>query len=156
MKSKCGEKMKEVVIDKYDFSDIARLPVVVHGMRMLRCAKCGEELMLGAETDRILDEVALSVVSKPERLGSNEAGYLRSHLGLTQKELAERMGLHKITIAAWESKKPISPQHDHILRGMVLAKLTKQKSPELLALEHVHTAKPRRAARRFVVERLAG
>ncbi|MCC6806089.1 MAG: helix-turn-helix domain-containing protein [Deltaproteobacteria bacterium] len=155
MKSKCGQKMNKVVLDEYDFSDLAGLPVVVRDIRILRCAKCGEELMLGAETDRIMKQVALAVVNRPERLGANEARFLRGHLGLTQKELAERMGLHKITVAAWESKKPISPQHDHILRAMVLAKLMRKDSSDLLALEHVHTAKPRRAVRRLVVERLA-
>ena len=155
MKSKCGQKMNKVVLDEYDFSDLAGLPVVVRDIRILRCAKCGEELMLGAETDRIMKQVALAVVNRPERLGANEARFLRGHLGLTQKELAERMGLHKITVAAWESKKPISPQHDHILRAMVLAKLMRKDSSDLLALEHVHTAKPRRAVRRLVGERVA-
>ncbi len=155
MKSKCGQKMKEVMLDEYDFSDLAGLPVVVRGIRMLRCPKCGEELMLGTEADRAMERIALAVVAREERLGPKETRFLRGHLGLTQGELADKMGLHKITVAGWESKKPISPQHDLMLRAMAIAKLTGATSPELHALEQVHKAQPRTSSRRLVVERMA-
>lgn len=155
MKSKCGQKMKEVAVDAYDFSDLAGLPVVVRDIRILRCPKCGEELMLGTEINRAMERIALAVVSREERLGPKEARFLRGQLGLTQTELAEKMGLHKITVAGWESKKPISPQHDLMLRAMALAKLTGPTSPELHALERVHMAQPRSSPRRLIVERLA-
>ena len=155
MKSKCGEKMKQVVVAEYDFSDIAGLPVVVRGIRMLRCAKCGEEMMIGKETDRALDQIGRAIVAHSERLGPKEARFLRGHLGLTQKELADRMGIHKITVAGWESKKPISPQHDLIMRAIVLAALAEDAAPTLAALQQVHKAGPRPQSRRLVVQQLA-
>lgn len=156
MKCKCGNKMTEVIIAEYDFTSLAGLPVVVRGMPARRCPNCGEETLVGKEIDRVLDEVTLAIIQRAPRLSAKEAKFLREHLTLTQKELAERMGLHKITVAGWESKRPISPQHDHILRAMVLAKLGRAATPaQLVTLEHVHTATPPKSPPRVVVEKMA-
>ncbi len=157
MKCKCGKAMKRVTLDEYDFSALAGIPVVVKEMPALKCPECGEEMLAGQDIDRILNAVTLQVLKRKGRLAAKEASFLRHRLGLTQKELAERMGLHTVTVAAWESKKPISPQHDHILRAMVIAKLAPAATPEQLqaVLEHVHKANPPKTIHRFVVSALA-
>jgi YgiT-type zinc finger domain-containing protein len=156
MKCACGNKMTKVIVDEYDFTDLAGLPVIVQRMPALKCKKCGEEMLAGADISRVLEHVAITIIQRVPRLGAKEAKFLRGQLGLTQKELAARMGLHKITVAAWESKKSISPQHDHILRTIVLAKLSRTATPaHLHALGHVHTAKPLKSPRKVVIEKLA-
>jgi DNA-binding transcriptional regulator YiaG len=50
-----------------------------------------------------------------------DAFYLRRSMQITQQELADRMGIVRETVAAWESNlKEISPQHDLILRVLML------------------------------------
>jgi DNA-binding transcriptional regulator YiaG len=149
-------RMKRVTLDDYDFSALAGLPVVVKGMPALRCPGCREELVVGADVERVLTSVTLEVLKRKGRLAAKEARFLRHQLGVTQRELAERMGLHTVTVAAWESKKSISPQHDHILRAMVLAKLAAATPEQLRAvLEHVHMTNPPKTAQRLVVSAIA-
>ena len=59
------------------------------------------------------------VLMKPSVLSPEEAKFLRKRLQLSQKDLAERMGIQRETVAVWEcGQKPLSPQHDYILRGL--------------------------------------
>ena len=60
-------------------------------------------------------------------------------------------------MAGWESKKTISPQHDHILRAMALAQLLPAASAEQArsVLDHVRLGEPSKAPRRLVVDELA-
>jgi DNA-binding transcriptional regulator YiaG len=157
MKCKCGAVMKRVTLDEYDFSGLAGLPVVVKGMPALRCPACREEMLAGQDIERVLNTLTLEVLKRKGRLAAKEARFLRHRLQFTQKELAERMGLHTVTVAAWESKKAISPQHDHILRAMVLVKLAPAATPQQLraVLEQVHKANPPKTVQRFVVSDLA-
>ena len=157
MKCKCGNTMSAVIHQNYDFSTLAGLPIMLRELRVLRCRKCGEELLDGREIDRALVAVTLKIVTREGRLSAKEARFLRQQLGITQKELAERMGLHTITVAGWESKKVISPQHDHILRAMALAHLVPAANPEQVrsVLSHVRTGSPPKTPRRLVVEKLA-
>jgi transcriptional regulator with XRE-family HTH domain len=55
---------------------------------------------------------------------AQELRTIRHHLGLTQKELARRMGVHKLTVAQWEASTPPPP-----LLALYLARFLVEVSP---------------------------
>ncbi|MGB0682077.1 MAG: helix-turn-helix domain-containing protein [Magnetovibrionaceae bacterium] len=62
--------------------------------------------------------IALAVISLPYRLQGQDLRFLRSLLDLSQKELADRLGTQRVTIARWEGKPytPITGSADRLLR----------------------------------------
>ena len=162
IKCECGGAMKEATLKQFDFTAMAGLPVVLRNVRGLRCAKCKGQTLTGPTIERALSAVAFELLKLEGRLVAEEARFLRHRLQLTQKELAARMGIHPVTVGSWESKiEPISPQHDHILRGMVLAELIEPAGSEPRAgrmrsvLAQVRKHAPAKTPRRLVVAGVA-
>jgi transcriptional regulator with XRE-family HTH domain len=71
----------------------------------------------------MLVTVARTVLSQPHILGADEARFLRKAvLGLTQEQLAKRMGINKVTVADWErGERLLSKEHDYELRGIAFS-----------------------------------
>lgn len=135
----CGtpRAMRAVVLSEYDASALVGMPVVVDRMRALRCSRCGAERIEGREVTSLLIQVTDAVVRSPSLLSAERARFLRKQLGVTQHELAERAGIDRVTVAKWETgDKPISPQHDFLLRGFAVAELMRaQGAPAELVAE---------------------
>ena len=75
---------------------------------------------------------------------------------MTQEELANRMGITRVTVARWETNThPISPQLDFLLRGFVAAHLMASR-PDLAmrVLQHLSSvaAAPPALKEPFVVK----
>ena len=65
----------------------------------------------------------------PERLPGDHARFLRKHMRLSQKALAERMGCVRETVAKWEiGEAVISPQQDMLLRSIATAYLLRAQA----------------------------
>lgn len=119
LKCECGGTLRRVTIKTYDFTGFAGLPSKLHDVPGLRCDKCGEEALQGDVINASLVALTQMVLTLPRVLLPQEAKFLRKRLQLSQKDLAERMGIQRETVGAWEcGQKPLSPQHDYILRGL--------------------------------------
>jgi putative zinc finger/helix-turn-helix YgiT family protein len=134
----CGTShaMQVVVLSGYDASALVGLPVIVDKMRTLRCSHCGAERIEGRDVASLLHQVMDAVIRAPSLLSGERARFLRKQLGLTQQELAERADIDRVTVAKWETgDKPISPQHDFLLRGFAVAELMRAKGapPDFVA-----------------------
>jgi putative zinc finger/helix-turn-helix YgiT family protein len=120
----CGGRLRAVKIPEYDFSEYVGFKVTVAEMDGLRCDQCGGETIDGRLVNAIMNITVVKITQAPRRLDGAEARYLRQNLGVTQTELASRMGIIRGTVAKWESGDiSISPQHDYILRGLTLSAL---------------------------------
>ncbi|MBI5511752.1 MAG: helix-turn-helix domain-containing protein [Deltaproteobacteria bacterium] len=77
----------------------------------------------------LLVEVVRAVMMHDHILSNDKARFLRkAWLGLTQDELAGRMGINKITVADWErGERPLSKEHDYELRGIALAHMLQRR-----------------------------
>ena len=140
--------MRKVIRRNHTLRALADFPVRVTAMPVIVCQRCGAEMLDGADLERVRQHLASHFLASPNRLGSEEARYLRKSLLLTQAELAKRIGITRVTVARWETGNgSISPQNDFILRGLVLAQLLRSGSvrAEVAAasLGAVHTAEPR-------------
>jgi len=134
MKCECGGELRRVVLDEYDFSAEAGLPVKLREVPALRCARCDEVVLEGAVAELGLHLVGLALVKQKELLRPEQAKYLRKLLGATQKELADRMSIARETVAAWEcGQKTISPQHDYILRSLAVGNFMEELRAAVIA-----------------------
>lgn len=149
-KCECGGTLKQATLRGYDFSADAGLPVTLARVPGWRCTRCGGETLDGQAIGAALRALALAIVRQPERLTADEARYLRKFLDATQRELASRMGIIRETVAAWEcGQTELSPQHDYILRTLVVMQVFSELPPKSIAdaagaLTSVHTARSKR------------
>ncbi len=118
-KCECGGNYRRVELPTYDFSGFAGLPVELRGAPGLRCDACGGVALAGEIISAALLLLTQQILGLQRVLSPDEAKFLRKRLQLSQKALAERMHIQRETVAAWEcGQKPLSPQHDYILRGL--------------------------------------
>lgn len=61
-------------------------------------------------------------------MSAGQAVFLRKQMGKTQQELATLLEINRVTIANWERSKPISQEHDLVLRVFFLKHLSQQNS----------------------------
>ena len=116
----CGGRLRTEIATSYDFSGYVGFPVALRNVPILRCSKCAGETIDGGIINILLKVIVLEITKSPGRLSSDEARFLRRILGITQQELSDRMGIARETVAKWECGDSISPQHDLILRVIVL------------------------------------
>lgn len=118
-KCECSGSYREVTLPSYDFSGFAGLPVELRGAPGLRCDACNRVALEGEIINAALLLLTQQILRLQRLLSPDEAKFLRKRLQLSQKALAERMHIQRETVAAWEcGQKPLSPQHDYILRGL--------------------------------------
>ena len=68
--------------------------------------------------------IAASIVTDPYRLGAAEVRFLRTFLGWQGTELAQVLGVTKVSVSRWETgKAEMSSAADRALRFAVLLKL---------------------------------
>jgi transcriptional regulator with XRE-family HTH domain len=120
-KCECGGTLKLTKVNNFDFSRYSGIPSFLDGVPGWRCSSCKREILSGQVINASLFFIAMDIVTLPHRLPANLARYLRRSMQITQQELADRMGIARETAAGWESSlKEISPQHDLILRVLLL------------------------------------
>lgn len=123
-KCECGGELKPATLAKYDFESFAGVPVWLVNVPGLQCSKCASETLDGEVVNDALARVVIAIVRRPVSLSSAHARCLRRRMHLTQRGLAERMAIARETVADWErGAKPISAQHNFILRALALASL---------------------------------
>jgi DNA-binding transcriptional regulator YiaG len=120
----CGGRLRHAILPEHDLAPYVGLEGKARNIPGLRCTGCGGESLEG---DVIAAVIKLSVVNIAQiktRLSSGAARFLRRAVGMTQAELATRMSINRVTVAKWEcDEEPISPQHDMLLRVLVLSPL---------------------------------
>jgi transcriptional regulator with XRE-family HTH domain len=129
-KCSCGGNLKPATLRPVDLAPLFGLHGWFEGgVRGLRCSRCLKETLEGKAYEELLVEVARAVITHERILANDQARFLRkAWLGLTQEQLASRMGINKITVADWErAERPLSKEHDYELRGIALSRLLGQR-----------------------------
>lgn len=117
----CGGRLQPTALESFDFSKVVSLPVTFSDLPGYRCDRCGQTTIEGSLINALTKHVLVMIAKLPRRLTADEARFLRRGLGVTQQELATRMGVVRVTVGKWETTEEISAQHDMIIRMVVLA-----------------------------------
>jgi len=92
------------------------------------CGTCGGKLLsTGVAVEQVRHVAVFTALEIGYLVHADLARYLRRYLGLTQAELAAKMGMERVTVARWENgENGISPQNDYVLRGIAREHLKAQ------------------------------
>jgi putative zinc finger/helix-turn-helix YgiT family protein len=117
---RCTECGEETVSTREDRT-YSKLPgVLLCGVEVLRCPKCGESEVVIPKPNQLGDLLAKHLIDKRDRLVGPEVRFLRAHLGLSGVDLARRMGISPETVSRWENGKDMmGPVADRLLRLLV-------------------------------------
>jgi putative zinc finger/helix-turn-helix YgiT family protein len=122
--TECGE----IMVSTRENRPYSKLPgVLLLGVEVLRCPKCGESEVVIPKPNQLGDLLASHLIEKQYRLVGPEIRFLRAHLGLTGAELARRMGVSPETVSRWENgKDAMGPVADRLLRLLVAGDMPRE------------------------------
>lgn len=119
--SACGSVAK-LVRGSYPFTECGLPNVVLQGVELILCPKCGNEDAVIPRVNDLMRALALAVLSKPYRLRGEDLRYLRKYLGMTSDEFARLIHIDKTNLSKWENNHDrIGPQSDRLIRMMAVA-----------------------------------
>lgn len=130
----CGKgTYRAQVLPRHDVGELLGLEgVTIVGARALVCDACGEVMLEGETLGRAQDGLRLLLVTQDGPLSAGEVRFLRKSLEMTQERLAERLAVHRTTVARWETGEvPIGQAESVALRALAAMKIV-QDQPKLV------------------------
>jgi len=107
--------------------------VLLCGIKVQTCAKCGLESPTIPRLGRLMDVIAQSLLRKPARLTGEELRYLRKHVGMPTNAFAARVRVRPEHLSRVENgKSAVAEQLDRLARAVVSAELDQEFLRELL------------------------
>lgn len=142
---RCSECEDGVLAKKTIEHDVGALlgmiEVRVTNLPALVCNRCGVVAVEGGVLDKVSFALASQILRRPA-LDGIEVRYLRKLLGDTQSELAEKLGVDRITVNRWEnSPEPIDGAQAYALRSHSFLRL-RNRDVSIEAIAPAFTDKP--------------
>lgn len=106
---------------------------VLRDITVWRCGECGEYEVEIPRLEALLRTVAGMVIERASRLTADEVVFLRSFLGLTQADLAARLGIAPETLSRYEHGELMGRQTDRLLRMIVAHEIRADRLVDMLA-----------------------
>jgi putative zinc finger/helix-turn-helix YgiT family protein len=129
----CGEPVVSEVRN-YRYSESGLPNVVLQGVAVADCPKCGESDVSIPRLAKIHRAIARALANSPVRLTGPELRFLRKHLGLNGEELGQYLHTDKTKISKWETGEDrIGPATDRLIRLLVTA-LDEELRPQVGAV----------------------
>jgi putative zinc finger/helix-turn-helix YgiT family protein len=142
----CGAAAR-VVRGNHPFAECGLRRVVLQGVEIVRCAKCGNEEVTIPRLNELMRTLALAVVKQPFRLQGEDVKFLRKYLNMTQAEFAGLLDIHKTNLSKWENNEDrIGEQSDRLIRAVVLALgdgLKEEMEEVVRSFPNIHKSKRR-------------
>jgi DNA-binding transcriptional regulator YiaG len=93
------------VLDEHDLGPTLGLTsVIVRKLPAYACGSCEDVLLRGPVLEAVSSAVVREILMHSFPLGGVEVRFLRKAVGLTQVELAARLGIDRVSVARWESE----------------------------------------------------
>jgi putative zinc finger/helix-turn-helix YgiT family protein len=140
----CGKgRYRTKTLERHDAGALLGLDgVTLVRVPALVCDKCGAVILDGAALDRAAEALTLVVVEGDGALRPGEVRFLRNALDMTQEALADRLGVHRTTVARWEIGEVAIGQAESVaLRALAAMQVLEQK-PKLAREVASKFAKP--------------
>jgi len=121
--SACGADNARITRGSYAYKEIGLDNITLEDVEIIHCDECGNEDPIIRAIDTLHSLIADALISKPARLSGREVRFLRKHLELSAKSLAQILQVHQATVSKWENGEDyIGPQSDLLVRALAIAK----------------------------------
>jgi len=115
----CGEAV-EATRRNYRYKESGLSNVVLQGIRIADCLRCGNSDVLIPNVAKIHRAIAQAITNSPGRLTGEQLRFLRTHLGMSGEELGRYLHTDKTKVSKWErSEDPIGQPTDRLIRLLV-------------------------------------
>lgn len=96
------------------------LDVVLIGIEVRRCSECGEEEAVIPRIAEVRSTIAENLIQRSTRLTPAEIRFLRTYLGYSGGDFAEKIGVTREAVSRWENgARPMGKTAERLLRLMV-------------------------------------
>ncbi len=120
--SNCGAPAI-VARGKYKFTGSGLKNVLLIGVELVKCKKCGNVDPIIPDMKGLMQCLALAVLEKPWKLSGDEIRYLRKYLRMTAQEFGGYIGVDKTTVSKWENDRDqVGESSDKLIRAITLTK----------------------------------
>jgi putative zinc finger/helix-turn-helix YgiT family protein len=114
--SNCKVEMKKIKTN-YRYTECGLKNVVLRGIPAYKCPKCKEINPIIPRIKEIHKIIGEDLINKNSLLMGNEVTFLRKEMGIRAKDLAQILGVTKVTVSRWENEREqISPACDRLIR----------------------------------------
>jgi len=123
---KCKTRMKRIKTD-YKYTESGLQNVILKGITAYKCSKCRGINPVISKIKEVHKAIAQQLLKKDSLLTGEEIVYLRKEMKIKAKDLAEILGVTKVTVSRWENEKEqISPVCDRLIRVLYGNRIFKQ------------------------------
>ena len=88
-------------MNEYRYTDCGLDDVIIHNASFVKDDE-GEAVTIIPHINLLHKEIALGIILADGSMNGKELRFLRTHLGLTQDELAEKLHKERLTVGRWE------------------------------------------------------
>jgi DNA-binding XRE family transcriptional regulator len=108
------------IVEDFHMSPLFGLDAELVRAAALVCDRCGEVALEGPVVEAAERTLADLILRGTGPLKPKEVRFLRDLMGLSQAELGERMGVHRVSVARWETDTaPVGALESFAIRTMV-------------------------------------
>jgi putative zinc finger/helix-turn-helix YgiT family protein len=137
---KCKVEMKKIKTN-YQYTESGLKNVVLKGISAYKCTKCKEINPVIPRIKEIHRMIGEDLINKNSLLMGNEVAFLRKEMEIRAKDLAQILGVTKVTVSRWENEREqISPACDRLIRLLYGNRIFEQTCqvvrPEIDKLEY--------------------
>ena len=112
----CKKRMKKIRTD-YQYKESGLTGVMLGKITAYKCPNCGEVYPIIPNIKRLNELVAQELINKKSLLTGNELVFLRKEMKVKAKDLAEMLGVTKVSVSRWENERePVGPACDRLIR----------------------------------------
>ena len=123
---KCKTRMKKIKTD-YKYTESGLRNVILKGITAYKCPQCRGINPIISKIKEIHKTIAQQLLRKDSLLTGKEIVYLRKEMNIKSKDLAQIIGVTKVTVSRWENeRKQISPACDRLVRYLYDNRIFKQ------------------------------
>lgn len=123
---KCKTKMKKIKTD-YKYTESGLRNVILKGITAYKCPQCRGINPIISKIKEVHKTIAQQLLRKDSLLTGKEIVYLRKEMNIKSKDLAQIIGVTKVTVSRWENEREqISPACDRLVRYLYDNRIFKQ------------------------------
>jgi putative zinc finger/helix-turn-helix YgiT family protein len=122
----CGGKLTKTT-KIYHYKESGLDNVYLKDIDIYKCVDCKAEMPAIPQIERLHGRIAAAIISKNVPLTGNEIVFIRKHMELKAKDLAQMLNVSRVTVSRWETgAEDIGPSNDKLIRLLYVQSVQEQ------------------------------